>query len=225
MTKFLDAHIDFVTNLPYFCDKNNFMNSVASKIKEQILLLEKGSIFFPDDFINLGTSDAIRQTLTRLCKDGLIIRIAQGIYSYPIIEEKLGLGVIIPTYDQIALALAERDHARIAPTGIYAQNILGLSTQVPMNYVYLTDGSKRHVEISNGRGITFKNTAPKNLAFKNKLAMLITFALKSLKEDNIEEWQIKHIYELLKNEPKDSIMSDFKLMPIWIRNIITKAYE
>ena len=187
--------------------------------------LERGSIFFSDDFIDLGTPDAIRQTLARFCKEGLIIRVAQGIYCYPEIEEKLGLGILQPSFEQIAEAMAKRDHARIAPTGVYALNVLGLSTQVPMNYVYLTDGSKRHVEISNGRGITFKNTAPKNLAFQSRLAMLITFALKSLKKENIEDWQIKRIKDLLQNESKESVMADFKLMPVWIRNIIRQAYE
>lgn len=201
------------------------MNSTTSEIKQKIISSEKGSIFFPDDFADLGSPVAIRQTLTRLCKEGLIIRVAQGIYCYPEIEEKLGLGVLQPSFEQIAESMAKRDHARIVPTGAYALNALGLSTQVPMNYVYLTDGSKRHVEISNGRGITFKNTAPKNLAFQSRLAMLITFALKSLKKENVEDWQIKRIGELLQNEPKESVMADFKLMPVWIRNIIKQAYE
>ena len=201
------------------------MDSITSKIKQQIVSSEKGSIFFPDDFVDLGSSDAIRQSLRRLCNEGVIIRVAQGIYCYPELEEKLGLGILRPSFEQIAEAMAKRDHARIVPTGAYALNALGLSTQVPMNYVYLTDGSKRHVEISNGRGITFKNTAPKNLAFQSRLAMLITFALKSLKKENVEEWQIKRIGELLQNEPQESVMADFKLMPVWIRNIIKQAYE
>lgn len=201
------------------------MDSVISKIKQYILSLKRGSIFFPDEFDDLGTPDAIRQSLTRLCKDGLIIRVAQGIYCYPEIEQKLGLGILQPSYEQIAQAMAKRDHARIVPTGAYALNVLGLSTQVPMNYVYLTDGSQRHVKIANGRGITFKNVAPRNLAFKSRLAMLITFALKSLKKENIEDWQIKKIGILLKNEPKESVLADLKLMPLWIRNIIKQAYE
>lgn len=201
------------------------MDSVISKIKQYILSLKRGSIFFPDEFDDLGTPDAIRQSLTRLCKDGLIIRVAQGIYCYPEIEQKLGLGILQPSYEQIAQAMAKRDHARIVPTGAYALNVLGLSTQVPMNYVYLTDGSQRHVKIANGRGITFKNVAPRNLAFKSRLVMLITFALKSLKKENIEDWQIKKIGILLKNEPKESVLADLKLMPLWIRNIIRQAYE
>ncbi|MBQ8243365.1 MAG: hypothetical protein IJZ40_07875, partial [Bacteroidaceae bacterium] len=65
-----------------------------------------------------------------------------------------------------------------------------------------------------------------NLAFQSRLAMLITFALKSLKKkENVEDWQIKRISELLKNEPKELVMADLKLMPVWIRDIIKQAYE
>ena len=49
------------------------MDSVTSKIEQQILKLDRGSIFFPDDFVDLGTPEAIRQSLTRLCKEDKII--------------------------------------------------------------------------------------------------------------------------------------------------------
>ncbi|NDV64831.1 MULTISPECIES: DUF6088 family protein [unclassified Bacteroides] len=201
------------------------MDNVASKIEKRIESLGKGSIFFPDDFIDLGSSDAIRQTLVRLCKEEKIVRIAQGIYCYPKVDEELGLGILMPSLDDVANALAKRDKARIVPTGIYALNVLGLSTQVPMNYVYLTDGSARHLEMYNGRKITFKRTTPKNLAFTSKLAMLITFALKALGKENLEEENIKKIHELLKHEPKESLIKDLPLMPVWIRNLITSTYE
>ena len=110
-------------------------------------------------------------------------------------------------------------------TGDYALNVLGLSTQVPMNCVYLTDGTPRKVEISGGRGIIFKKTTPKNLAFKNRLAMLVTSALKSIKQENVTPEQIEHIEQLLRKEDKDSVLADLALMPIWIRKIVMKAYE
>ena len=191
----------------------------------QIKSFGRGSIFYPDDFLDLGTSDSIRQSLTRLCKDEKIVRVAQGIYCYPQIDEELGLGIIMPSSDEIARSLAKRDHARIVPTGSYAQHVLGLSTQIPLNCVYMTDGSARHLELYNGRKITFKRTTPKNLSFSSKLAMLITFALKSLGKINMEQTVIKKIRELLKNEPKSEVMKDLSLMPEWIRNIVTEAYE
>ena len=186
------------------------MESTAQKIENKIRTFKRGKIFFPDDFVGMGTSDTIRQTLQRLTKNGVIIRVAQGIYCYPKIEEKLGLGVIYPSYDQIAEALASRDHARIVPTGEYALNALGLSTQVPMNYVFLTDGQSRKVCISGNKGIQFKNTAPKNLAFKNHLAMLVNSALKSIKKENVTMGQISQIIFLLQKEEKESVLSDLK---------------
>ncbi len=201
------------------------MNTATERIETAIELFERGRIFFADDFIGLGSSDIIRQTLLKLTNEGKIIRVAQGIYCYPEIDEKLGLGVIYPTFEQIAEAMAKRNHSRIVPTGEYALNVLGLSTQVPMNYVFLTDGPARHVEVSNGRGITFKRVAPKNLAFTNRLAMLVTSALKSIKRENVDEKQIRHIEGVLRNEDKEAVLSDLKLMPVWIRNIVTGAYE
>lgn len=201
------------------------MDSIISKIEKKITSLGRGSIIFPDDFIDFGSNEAIRQSLTRLAKDGIIVRLAQGIYCYPEIETELGLGVILPSCEQVVQALSKRDKARIVPTGIYAQNILGLSTQVVMNYVYLTDGSARDIELSNGRSISFKNTAPKNLAFKNRLAMLITFALRSIKKENVNNEHINIITSLLQNETKEDVMSDLKLMPVWVRNIVQNAYK
>lgn len=201
------------------------MQSVAQNIETAIESFGRGKIFFADDFVGIGTPEAIRQTLLRLAKSGAIIRVAQGIYCYPEIDTRLGLGIIRPSYEQIANALAERTHARIVPTGEYALNALGLSTQVPMNCVFLTDGPSRNVEISPGRGITFKKTAPKNLAFKNRLAMLLTSALKSIKKENVTDEQFQHISFLLKKEDKESILADLKLMPVWIRNIVIKAYD
>ncbi len=201
------------------------MDSTAQKVESTIKTFPRGKIFFADDFIDMGSSDSIRQTLLRLTNEEKIIRVAQGIYCYPEIDEKLGLGVIYPTFEQIAEAMAKRNHSKIVPTGEYALNVLGLSTQVPMNYVFLTDGPARHVEVSNGRGITFKRVAPKNLAFTNRLAMLVTSALKSIKRENVDEKQIRQIKGILRNEDKEAVLSDLKFMPVWIRNIVTRAYE
>jgi hypothetical protein len=201
------------------------MNSTAQKIEQTIEGWGHGKIFFADDFANMGSAENIRQTLGRLAKNEKIMRIAKGIYCYPEVDDSLGLGALMPSFDQIATAIAERTHARIVPTGDYALNVLGLSTQVPMNCVYLTDGSPRKVEIAGGRGILFRKTAPKNLSFKNRLAMLVTSALKSVGCGKVTEEQISHTEQLLKKEDKESVLADLSLMPIWIRKIVTKSYE
>ena len=149
------------------------------------------------------------------------LRLAEGIYLYPKIDKKLGLGVLYPSIDTIA----KKDKARIAPTGLYALNRLGLSTQVPANAVYLTDGSPRRIKIKNGKGILFKRTVVKNLAFKSDLAMLIVFALKEITKENVtpEHWdRLKYV---LRQAPKEVILRDVKLMPAWIKDLIITLYE
>ena len=75
------------------------------------------------------------------------------------------------------------------------------------------------------KNFIFKNTAPRNLAFTNRLAMLVNSALKSIKNVNVTTKQTDHIYYLLRQEKKEDVLVDLKLMPVWIRKIVQNAYE
>lgn len=201
------------------------MASIEDNILTAIQAKGRGSIFFPSDFTSYGEVKAVGKSLERLTAKGNIVRLARGIYLYPKIDTVLGLGVLMPSIEQIAETIARRDKARIVPTGIYAMNKLGLSTQVPMNVVYLTDGAPRKVSLGNGRSIQFKYTTPRNLAFTNPLAMLVTFALKEVGKNNVTDDIAKRIKSVLRKERKENILADEALMPAWIRNITRKAYE
>lgn len=201
------------------------MESIDDKIFSKIRKCGRGVIFSSSDFIPYGEPKSILKALERMANSERIIRVSRGIYCYPKIDKVLGLGVIYPAFEEVAAYIAKRDKARIVPTGSYALNVLGLSTQVPANVVYLTDGTPRKITLKSGRGIKFVKTAPKNLAFKNKLAMLLTFALKELGEGNVTEEQKSHIANLLRNENKSSIEKDYTLMPNWIQLLISKLYE
>jgi len=196
-------------------------NTILNSIKKR----GRGTVFFSSDYSKVGEKSAVLKALERMAAGGTIVRVARGIYCYPKIDKELGFGTLYPTYEEIAQAIAKRDKARIVPAGIYAMNRLGLSTQVPMNVVYLTDGSSRKVAINGNKGIQFKHVAPKNLAFQNQLALLINSALKEIGQDNITEKDKTRITSLLSNESKDSVMQDVKLMPDWIASIIREAYE
>lgn len=77
----------------------------------------------------------------------------------------LGLGVILPSVNDIVNAIAKRDHIKVVPTGVHAQNILGLSTQVPMNYVFLTNGYANNLTVLGNIKVKFKQTSSKNISF------------------------------------------------------------
>lgn len=201
------------------------MISIEDNIWAAIQAKGRGSIFFPADFTAYGETKAVGKSLERLTAKGDIIRLARGIYTYPEIDNVLGLGVLLPSVEQIAETIARRDKARIVPTGIYAMNKLGISTQVPMNFVYLTDGAPRELNLGNGRSIRFKYTTPKNLSFTNPLAMLVTFALKDVGRGNVTDDMKRQIHNVLRKEKKENVMADAPLMPAWIRAITRQAYE
>lgn len=212
----------------YSCDRNIcniMMQTIENKILTRLKEGRRGWIFFPADFSDIGEPRSVLKALERMTNEEKIVRVAKGIYCYPKIDRRLGLGVIYPSIDEIAHSVARRDQARIVPTGAQALNLLGLSEQVPMNVMYLTDGSARKLKLYGERGITFQHTAPKNLAFSNELAMLVTFALREVGADKVNEEMIAAISALLRREPKEHIMKDLALMPEWIGKIVRRAYE
>ncbi|APS37466.1 hypothetical protein SAMN04488033_108126 [Salegentibacter agarivorans] len=196
--------------------------SIENRVKNKISNYKRGKIFFPSDFTKLGSSTAIRQALNRLEEDGFLTRLAHGIYLYP--KEHPILGELIPTTEEIALAIAKRDKARIIPTGNQSLNKLGLSTQVPMNIVYLTDGSSRSIKINNG-SIKFKTASPKIFSVKSDKIILIIQALKQLGKENITPKVRQKIKEVLKQVDPEVIQKDIQLVPVWINQIIKESVE
>jgi hypothetical protein len=199
---------------------------MTNKVSAEIAGMTPGTVFFPSDLAKVGTkSTHVLKVLERETKAGTIIRLAQGVYYYPKTDDKYGLGVIYPSYEEVAERIAERDKVTIIPTGAYALNKLGFSTQVPMNLVYMTDGTSKTIKMGNGYTIKFVHTTQKNLAYKNRLLQMLVFALKDIGKDNVTEEQTARVRELLQNTPLEQLSDDLGLMPAWIKDFILKQYE
>jgi len=196
------------------------MQSIENKIERSIKNKLRGALILPGDFFTYGSSEAIRKALDRLEDKKIIVRVAHGIYVRPKMSEFIG--PILPTAEEIAEAIAKRDKLRTVPAGSYALNALGLSTQVPMNIVLLTDGSPRTIKIGK-RTIKFKKTTPKNLLAKGKISRLAIQALKELGNAKVSEQEVQKIITLLKNEDRQHLVHDIALAPVWIQNIMKKA--
>ncbi|WP_186971889.1 DUF6088 family protein [Bacteroides fragilis] len=152
--------------------------SISKRIREAILSGEKGRIYFVKDFADYKNDALVTKVLYRLEKNKILIRLAKGIYLYPVVT---CYGIYYPSLDYIAKSIAKRDKAKVMPTGSAALNLLGISTQVPMNAVYLTTGSSRVIKIGK-RKITFKRSAPKNLEYEGTLFPLVVIVMKELGE-------------------------------------------
>jgi uncharacterized protein (DUF2267 family) len=198
------------------------MKSIDDQILIKIKKAKGGSLFFIEDFLHFGSSVSVRKALERMVKKGEISRVSRGIYARLKTHEIFG--EIQPSTEEIALAIAKKDKARVIPTGVLALNALGLSTQVPMKFVYLTDGSARTVKIGK-RSVKFKKTSPRNFRAIGTVNKLVIQALKEIGEKNVTKEEIDAILKHLKKEEKHILEHDIKLAPEWIRIIMRQALK
>ena len=127
-------------------------NTIENQIIKKIKKAKRGTLFFVESFLGAGSANSVNKTLERLVAKGELMKVATGIYVLP--RKDSIIGVVTPGIEEIAKAIARRDKARIVPTGTYALNRLGLSTQVPLKVVYLTDGAARKIKIGNTTMLT-----------------------------------------------------------------------
>jgi predicted transcriptional regulator of viral defense system len=196
------------------------MQSTHYQVKYTIIKKRRGKIIFADDFRFLGTGVAVRHALSRLCKEEFIVRLSNGIYLYPKISKLIG--IVYPSIEDIAKAIAKKEKARLIPTGAYALNKLGLSTQVPMKVIFLTDGAPRIIKVGKKATIHFKKTIAKHLSFKGNITTLVIFALKEIGKSNVTENEFKKIKQVLAHETSENIAHDATLAPEWIADILLK---
>lgn len=204
---------------------NRFMsaNSSYKAMYDIVKQAKDGTIIIPDDFTTYGTPDAVRSGLSRLCRNGKLHRFAKGIYYVPLYDKWDGT-LREPSLDAIAQKIAQRDNARIIPTGAYALNKLGLSTQVPANIVYITDGSARQVNFGEGKSITFRHSNDLgNFAYQSKLMQLAVLAMREIGEKVITEAQVAKIKNMItEHVSEQDFKHDIVLAPTWVKTILQR---
>lgn len=193
--------------------------STDSKISRRIRSRGRGWVFTPDRFTDLGSRRAVDLALMRHRNSGFIRQLARGLYDYPKTDPQFGM--LQPATDDIAYALVDRDAARLQPSGPYAANLLGLTTQVPTKIVYLTDGRTRTVQIGS-RQITLKHTTPRNMATAGKSSGLVIQALRHLGRNSIDQKVIKQLERRLDSDTLNQLVKDIRYAPAWIADIILK---
>lgn len=197
------------------------MNKIHSanegiSLRVRIETLPNDSVLFRSDFPEFHP-EFVGETLGEFTRKGVLVKLAQGIYAKP---SKSRYGIVLPSVNKIVQAIADRDNAKILPSGITALNMLGLSTQVPMTYTYLTTGSERTIKLTNCQ-IKLKRGVPKNFCYETRLISLLVQALKALKQENIEENELRVIRELITKEPdKNTLAKDVDMMPAWMKRIV-----
>lgn len=197
------------------------MDSITNQI-ETIMSENQGKIFSINDFYDLGTKNTIKSILYRLNEENEIARLLDGLYTKPKYSKILN-EYSYPDASAVAEKIADKFSWTIAPTGDTALNYTGLSTQVPNEYVYISDGPYREY-LYRDKKIIFKHTTNRNITSYSKELSILIQAIKALGKDNISEEDIKKLAVFAKEIQEDLIKDTLKL-PFWIQEVLNKIQE
>lgn len=196
------------------------MQTMEQKALSRIYGKQRGWAFSRKDFVGLGSISSIDWAFHSLLKKEKIRRVMRGIYDYPKYGKKLGRQ-LSPDIDQVAQALARKFGWRIQPSGPVSLNILGLSTQVPGTYSYMSDGPNRKYTIGK-TALVFRQVALKEMGFKRYESAIIVQALKSLGKANVSEHVILRIREWLDARLYAQVLKDTKTVTGWVYEAIRR---
>lgn len=196
------------------------INNIAKTITSRIYGHGKGWVFSAKDFHDLGRVD---MALVRLYKAGTIRRVIRGIYDYPRYSKFLKQDMA-PDLFQVAKALARKFGWRIQPNGAAAQNLIGLSTQVPSQYVFHSDGPSRTYQVGNTT-LEFKHVALKEADFRLHETAIIVHALKSLGRDSVDQKSVDIIRKWLPVDKRKGVLRDAEGITDWVFTIIQRVCQ
>lgn len=197
------------------------MDSIINQI-ENIMSENQGKIFSINDFYNLGTKNTIKSALYRLNEKNHITRLLDGLYIKPKYSKVLK-EYSYPDANEVAEKIADKFSWTIAPTGDTALNYTGLSTQVPNEYKYISDGAYREY-LYRDKKLVFKHTTNRNISAYSKKLSIIIQAIKALGKDNISEENIKKL-AIYSKGVKEDLKKDTLKLHFWIREVLEKIED
>ncbi len=195
------------------------MNKIES-ITQRVENGGSGAIFFVSDFASDGNDKYISRVLSQdLVAKGVLMKVANGIYFRP---ETNRFGVLQPSVDKVAHAIAKRDGAQILPSGDTALYQLGFSTQIPMRHVYITSGSDRQISIGE-HTLTLLHRTPRNFLYTNRLMAVLVQALRAIGKDRITDTDKMRTKQLLRTIMASGCFEhDIALPPLWVRKLLVE---
>ena len=187
--------------------------SVPDRLMKRVRASGRGSVFTPSDFLTVAARSSVDQALSRLVKGGQLRRLARGLYDFPKLHPKLG--ALSPAPDDVAHALARETGSQVQISGARAANALGLSTQVPAQSTYLTDGPSRRVVLGK-RIVDLRHASPKHLIAPGSPAGTVVQALRHVGPVRAADVAQVAAHRLSANDKK-TLASTAVQAPAWMR--------
>ena len=196
-------------------------NSIYAEIKNRIEIAEVGTVFVTSDFTDIATNTTVRKCLGRQVEEKNIRRILDGVYEKPTYS-KLLKEYIPANPERVAYAIARSFRWTIAPCGDVALNKLGLSTQVPVVWSYISDGPYRKFSWDNIT-LSFKHRANREISFMSETTTLVVEALKTLGKDRVDDSIILSLRNRLPKAEKKKMLEEATVVSEWIYAVIRKV--
>ena len=192
--------------------------SYAKQIQQRIEDSCGGAVFSSSDFADIADTETVRRNLSRLTKRGALRRVINGVYEKPKYSEFLGEAVATDP-KEVARAIARSYHWTIAPSGETALNMLGLSTQVPTVWSYISDGPYKRYEWNSTR-LEFKHRTNKEITGLSQTSALVIQALKTLGKNRVSSETVEKLSARLSDSEKDLLLKETKESTDWVYDII-----
>lgn len=191
------------------------------QVKKRLQDANDGAVFIPSDFFDIAEASKINKCLSRLEETGELLRVMRGIYVKPRFSKLLNKAVP-PRTDDVAKAISRNYGWTIVPGGDTALNMLGLSTQVPAVWLYVSDGPYKTYE-ADGMTLKFKHTDNKNelINISYKSALVIQ-ALKALGKGKITDKELRGFSKLLTEDEKTQMLNEAKRVTAWVYELIRR---
>lgn len=199
------------------------MQSITNKVVSRIYGHGRGWVFTTKDLSDCGSSMAVEKALLRLREKGTIRLLLRGVYEYPR-HSKLFNEPATPEANQIAEAIARKFGWSIYPSGQLALNLLGLSTQVPAKYIYLSDGPSKKYSLKGGV-LSFVNKPIKETSLLSRKTVLVVQALKAIGNKNIDEETVKQFAKKLSAKEISAALREARYVTGWVYDVIKKVAE
>jgi len=195
----------------------NVSNPIADKVLDRLQSAD-GQIFSVADFLDLGPRPNVDQALSRLARQGKINRVRRGLYELPRIGKLLNRP-ITQSPDALARAWARKNGLRIVPSGAYAANLLGLSTQVPAKITYYTNGRSKTIKLGQ-HTIKLLNRGPKTMEVQGKTSPLVFQALSYFGKEGVTQGMISRLRSLLTSKAKAELKANLHHAPAWLQTVL-----
>lgn len=191
------------------------------QIRERIDHAEAGTVFIPSDFADIAEATKVNMCLKRLKESGELTSLKRGVYMKPRYSALLNQPVPARS-DDVAKAMARNFGWTIVPCGDTALNLLGLSTQIPAVWSYVSDGPYRRYTVD-GIKLQFKHTDRKSeiIGLSENTALVIQ-ALRAIGKENITQKDLKKLSGKLDESEKSRLLLEGQRAAAWIYEAIKR---